>query len=96
MQVNELTFAEKSSCTTLAGGTWVRAKVGDVHQRLWHYFCCDNRGSYFFSRRSTAAAHCMVTSTAQSAAAIETAGSVAMTTGTACLPNLRQRTIISS
>ena len=92
----ELTLVKKASCDPL-----VADSTGGTIQKLAMFTndpgitFASTTGSCFPYGRSTAADHGMVTITAKSAASIETAGGVPMTTYTACLPNLHQPTIIS-
>ena len=91
---------ELTSCAALAGSPW------DPLQKLAMFtndsgitfaaVTTTTTGACFSYGHSTAAARGMITITAQSAVAIKTAGGVAMTSYTACLPNLHQLTIISS
>jgi hypothetical protein len=97
----ELTLVEKTSCTALAGGTWVEVQKLAMFINNPEITFATTTGSCFPYGRSTAADHGMVTITAKSAASIETAGAadvadrVPISTYTSCLPNLHKPTTIS-
>ena len=91
----ELTLVEKNSCTALAGGAWVQVQKLAMFINDPGINFTSTTGSCFPYGRSTAADHGMVTITAQSAASIETAGGVPISTYTTCLPNLHKPTTIS-